>query len=468
MTTFDRSGFRGFLILWLGQFVSLIGTGMTRFAVTIWAFEQTGSAQVLALVGAFSFGPLVIFGPLAGALVDRWHRKTVLIMSNLGAGLVTVALFTLFSTGQIEIWHLYVAGAITGLFESFQFPAFSATTTLMLSKAHYARAHGLMSLAESVSTIIAPILAGLILVMFDLWTVMMIDIVTFSFAVVAIAFVAFPALRSSQAGLDARSNLVRETWYGFAYILKRPSLLGLQMMFFAINLSAGAALVMIAPMVLASTGNNEIALSTVQAAMGVGGVVGGLIMTAWGGPRERVHGIFIGMSLSGLLGLTVIGLGANVLVWAVGAFLFMLFVPVMNASNQAIWQVKVEPDLQGKVFAVRRFIAQGTLPIAMLTAGFLADNVLEPAMQPDGSLAPVLGNLLGTTPGSGIALLFVTLGLIATFIGLIGYAVPAIRHAETILPDFVELEDRLPTNDIMPEAGTAIVGEPTPYSEPRS
>lgn len=331
--TYRAAGMRGVLIIWLGQIVSLIGTGMTRFAVTIWAFDQTGSAQVLALVSAFTFGPLVLFGPLAGALVDRWDRKAVLLISNLGAGLATVILFMLLSTDQIELWHLYAAGALAGCFESFQFPAFSATTTLMLTKTQYARAHGLMSLAESASLIIAPVLAGLVLAQLDLRAVMLIDILTFSFAVVAIACVTFPPPRVSSVGLAARGGLLDGTWYGFRYIWRRPSLLGLQLMFFAINLSGGAAMVMLAPLVLTATNNDERALSTVQAAMGLGGVLGGLMMSVWGGRHERVHGIFLGMALSGLLGLMVIGLGSNVLVWSVGAFCFMFFIPVMNASN---------------------------------------------------------------------------------------------------------------------------------------
>jgi DHA3 family macrolide efflux protein-like MFS transporter len=112
-----------FTIVWLGQMVSMLGTGMTRFAITIWAWQTTGEATTLALVGLFSYGPAVLFSPVAGALVDRWPRKIAMMVSDLAAGLSTIAIFLLFTTDRLEIWHLYLAGALAGTFEAFQFPA---------------------------------------------------------------------------------------------------------------------------------------------------------------------------------------------------------------------------------------------------------------------------------------------------------------------------------------------------------
>ncbi len=150
------SGMTGFTVVWVGQMISMLGTGMTRFALTIWAWQLTGSATALALVGFFSFGPIVLFSPIAGALVDRWNRKLVMMLSDLAAGMSTVAIFVLYATGHLEIWHLYVAGAFAGTFESFQWPAYSAAITTMVDKKHYARASGMLSLAESISGIAAP------------------------------------------------------------------------------------------------------------------------------------------------------------------------------------------------------------------------------------------------------------------------------------------------------------------------
>ena len=119
---------------------------MSRFALTIWAWEITGQATALALVAVFSFGPAVIMSPVAGALVDRLPRKLMIVLSDLAAGMATVVILLLYTTGNLQIWHLYVAGAFTGTFESFQFPAFSAAISTMLPKSQYGRANGMLSL----------------------------------------------------------------------------------------------------------------------------------------------------------------------------------------------------------------------------------------------------------------------------------------------------------------------------------
>ena len=158
------TGMRGFLIFWLGQLVSLLGTNMSRFALTIWAWELTGQATALALVAVFSFAPTVIVSPIAGAMVDRLPRKLMMMLSDAAAGVTSLVILLLYSTGNLQIWHLYVAGAFTGAFESFQFPAFSAAISTMVPKEQYGRANGLLSLAESVANIGAPVLAGLLLI----------------------------------------------------------------------------------------------------------------------------------------------------------------------------------------------------------------------------------------------------------------------------------------------------------------
>ena len=429
------SGMTGFTVVWIGQVVSLLGTGMTRFALTIWAWQLTGSATALALMGFFSFGPIVLFSPVAGALVDRWNRKLVMMLSDLAAGLATVAIFLLYTTGHLEIWHLYVAGAFAGTFESFQFPAYSAAVTTMVHKKHYARASGMLSLAESISGIAAPALAGLLLVMIGIGGILVIDMVTFVLAILALVAVNIPQPPRTAAGAEGQGSLWQESLYGFRYILDRPSLLGLQLLFFTSNLLATLGFTLLAPMILARTGSNSVVLGTVESAFGVGGVVGGVLLATWGGPQRRVHGVLLSFVGASLLGQTLMGLGQILPVWIAAAFLSSAFIPILNGSNQAIWQQKVAPDVQGRVFATRRLIAQITAPLAMLLAGPLADFVFEPGMMAGGSLAALFGWLVGTGPGAGMALIFVISGLLGSFIGVVGYLIPTIRNAEDILPD---------------------------------
>lgn len=429
------TGMLGFSIIWIGQIVSLLGTNMTGFALTIWAYELTGSATALALVGFFFVTPMLIFSPLAGALVDRYDRKLMMMASDLASGLATIAILILYLSDQLQIWHLYVSGAFQGLFQTFQWPAYSAAITTMLPKEQYGRANGMMSLAESTSGIFSPLLAGALLGLVGLGGILTIDIATFIFAIGALLFVAIPQPKSTEAGEQGRGSIWKEAAYGFRYILARPSLLGLQIVFLVGNFFVGIAFAILAPLILASTGNNELIFGSVSSAGAVGGVIGGVAMGAWGGPKKRVHGVLAGWAISSVLGVVLMGLGRSLPVWAVASFFGAFFIPIINGSNQAIWQAKVAPDVQGRVFSIRRLIAWFVNPAAMLIAGPLADFVLEPAMQPNGALSDTFGWLVGTGPGAGMSLIFIFTGLIAMGVGLGGYLVPVVREAESMLPD---------------------------------
>ena len=437
------SGMKGFTIVWIGQVISLLGTAMSNFALTIWAYEITGKATALALVGFFFLTPMVLMSPIAGAIVDRSNRKLMMMLSDLAAGATTVFVLTLYVSGNLQIWHLYIAALISGTFQTFQWPAFSAAITMMLPKEQYARANGMMDLAGSASGIFAPVLAGALLAYIGLTGILMIDIVSFVFAVGALLLVNIPQPEISQEGREGQGSIWKESAYGFRYIFDRPSLLGLQLVFLVLNLTLTLAIAVFAPMILARTNSNEMIFGSVQSAGAIGGVVGGVAMGAWGGPKRRVHGVLTGMFLSGLLGIMLMGLGQGLVIWLVASFFMQFFIPIINGSNQAIWQAKVAPDVQGRVFATRRLIAWLVTPLSRLAAGPLADYVFEPAMMPSGSLAAVFGWLVGTGPGAGMGLMFVVVGVIGALVGLGGYAFRIIRNAEDILPD----------HDLTPAAG---------------
>ena len=428
------TGMRAFTIVWAGQLTSLLGTGMTQFAIALWAWELTGQATALALVGFFTFGPTVIFSPIAGALVDRYDRKRMMMLSDLGAGLATVVLFLLLLADQLQIWHLYIAGAFTGVFQSFQFPAYSAAVSTMVPKSQYGRADAMLGLAEAGAGVFAPLVAGGLFVFIGLRGIMLIDIVTFLFALATIWFVHIPNPPRTSEGEQARGSIWQESIYGFRHILKRPSLLGLQMVFFVGNLVSTLCFTLLAPMILARTASSELMLGGVQSALGAGAVIGGVILTAWGGPKRRVNGLLAGWVLSGI-GTILLGMSQTLPLWVISGLLASAAIPLINTSNQAIWQAKVAPDVQGRVFATRRLIAQITAPVGMLLAGPLADYVFEPALLPGGALAGTFGGLVGTGPGAGMGLIFVLCGILVVGVGLAGYAVRVVRQAEDLLPD---------------------------------
>jgi MFS family permease len=429
------SGMVAFTIVWVGQAVSLLGTSMTAFALTIWAYELTGTATALALAGFFHVTPLLIFSPIAGAIADRSNRKLMMMISDLGSGIATIGILVLFSTGQLELWHIFAANAVMGVFQTFQWPAYSAAITMIVPKKHYARAHAMNDLAGNTSGIFAPLLAGALLPFIGLGGILTIDIVTFLVAIGALLVVTIPQPEATEEGQESRGSIWKESAYGFRYIFKRPSLLGLQTIFMIGNFFATMAYTLLAPMILARTDSNALIFGSVQTAGAVGGVAGGLIMSAWGGTKKKVHGVLTGWFIAGLFGVTLIGMGRGFPMWALGAFIVAGTVPLINSSNQAIWQAKVAADLQGRVFATRRLIAWFVNPIATLLVGPLADLVFEPAMSEPSLLSASFGWLVGYGAGAGMALIMVFSGLAMAGVGVGGYGVRVVRDAESILPD---------------------------------
>ena len=429
------TGMPAFVIVWLGQVFSLLGTAMSSFGLTIWAYEVTGKATALALVGFFFITPMLIISPLAGALVDRSNLKLMMMLSDLASGLTTVAVLFLYSSGNLQVWHLYVTNAISGTFQAFQWPAFSVAITTMLPKEQYGRANGMFSLAEAGSGVFAPILAAALLGLIGLGGILTLDVAMLVFALSALLIAHVPQPEVTTIGLESRGSLWKESIFGFTYIIRRPSLLGLQIVFLLGNFFSNISYTLLAPMILARTVNNEVVLGSVNSIGAIGGVIGGLLMSAWGGTKRKVHGVLMGWALGGLFGETLLGLGRGPVVWSIALFMGSFFGPIINSSNQAIWQAKVAPDVQGKVFSIRRLIAWLSFPFATLVAGYLADHVMEPAMSQGGGLVPLFEPLVTPGPGAGMAVIITVTGICITIIGVGGYAVRVVRDSELIMPD---------------------------------
>ncbi|HSJ89336.1 MAG TPA: MFS transporter, partial [Anaerolineales bacterium] len=387
------------------------------------------------LMQVFFITPFLIISPFAGVMVDRHNRKMMMMVSDLLAGLATIAVLLLQLAGVLQVWHLYVAAIFQGLGNSFQWPAYSAAISTMIPKEQYGRANGMMSLMEMGPGVFAPMVAGALLPIMGLTGILSIDVVTFILAIFVLAFIHVPQPRRTTEGVQAEGNILQEAVFGFRYIFSRPSLLGLQMVFFFGNLCAGIAFTVLAPMVLLRTGNDSVRLGIVQSAGAIGGVVGGVAMSAWGGFKRRVHGVLAGWIVSSIF-FALVGLTTWIPLWIGALSLSALFGPLINGSNQAIWQAKVPPDMQGRVFSARRLIAWLTNPISPIIAGTLADYVLEPAMRTSSGWSSLFGWLIPPGPGAGMSLLIFLGGLGGILAGLIGYFIQPIREAEDILPDY--------------------------------
>jgi MFS transporter, DHA3 family, macrolide efflux protein len=433
------SGMFGFTLVWIGQIVSVLASAMSQFGLTIWMFQKTESATALGLMQVFFITPFLLISPIAGVMVDRHNRKMMMMVSDLVAGIATILILIFQWQGILEFWHLYFTSTIYGLGMAFQWPAYSAAITTMVPKEQYGRANGMMSLVEAGPGVIAPLLAGALLPIIGLTGILLFDVVTFLFAVGVLMFVHVPQPPRTEEGAQGQGSIWMEAAYGFKYIFARRSLLGLQLIFFAGNLFAGIAFTLLAPMVLSRTSNDSLMLGSVQTAGAVGGVIGGILMSTWGGFKRRVHGVLSGWMISGV-GIAIVGLVGGLPIWIMGIIIGAFVGPLVNASNQAIWQAKVAPDVQGRVFSARRLIAWFTNPISPIIAGTLADFVVEPQMRTTSALSETFGWLVGTGAGAGMGLIIFFCGLLVVLVGAAGYFIPAIHNAETILPDHDELK----------------------------
>ena len=403
-------GMRGFTIIWLGQVVSLLGSAMTWFAFTIWAWEKTGKASALATISFFAFLPAVLLTPIAGAFVDRWNRKLVMLLSDFATALGTLTVFLIYTFGDLQLWHIYLVSILAGFFTAFQYPAYTAAVTTMLSKEDYARASGMLGSARALSGILAPIFAAALLIPLGLRGIMLIDLATFVFAFGTLLVIHIPQPKQTETGLQSRGTLWQEIVFGFRYIKERPSLRALTILFMIAGIFLAIGATLMAPLVLSLTPNNESALATVQSTGAVGGIAGSVILSVWGGTQRRIHNILVGGAGACLLGILWLGLTQAVILWAIGSFFFAFFEPFVEGGNIAIWQTKVEADIQGRVFSARYLLVQIPYLFGILAAGYLAEA---------NSISQVLSFA----------------GIAGASVFLMGYVFRKVREAEILLPD---------------------------------
>jgi MFS family permease len=401
-----KNGMRHFTIIWLGQVASMLGSAMTWFAFTIWAWEKTGQPTALAYISFFTFLPTVLFTPVAGALVDRWNRKWVMAFSDLATALGTLAALILYLNNALEIWHVYVIGTVAGFFTAFQYPAYNAAVTTMLPKDQYARAEGMLGLISAISTVFGPMLGAALLNFYDLPFIMMIDLITFLAAFGTLLWAHIPQPQISEIGAQSQGSLWQETLFGFGYIRKRASLSALVKIFVFANFFLAIGATLMAPMILSKTANSEVSLATVQTLGALGGIFGGVLLAFWGGPKRRINGILLGGVGAGLLGVTWLGLGKQLIFWAIGSFFFSFFEPFVEGINISIWQSKVESDVQGRVLSARQLLVQIPYLLGVLASGLLAEKVITPLLSHEN----LLSNWFGSGTGAAMSILMVLAG----------------------------------------------------------
>jgi MFS family permease len=444
-------GFTAFTIIWLGQLVSQLGSALTTFSLGVWIYLQTGSVSRFAIVFLAGTLPATLLSPLAGAMVDRWNRRSVMVACEAALALNTFVLVGLFSMNRLEFWHAYVAVALASIANAFHWPAYSTLVPLLVPRKSFGRANGMIQAAEAVAQLVAPLLGGILVVTMNIGGVLLINCATFVVALITLSIVRVPAVPRRHDEDGANASLIREAVDGWSYIASRRGLLALMIFFAFSNFLAGVVEVLAQPLILSFATPAE--LGRALSIGGSGMLIGSVVISIWGGPKRRVYGI-LGFHLLASLAFVAMGWRASLLLATIAAFVVFLCMPIINGCNRAVMNVKVEPFIQGRVFATSRMITSLTQPLGYVIAGPLADKVFEPLLAAGGPLAGSVGLILGVGAGRGIGLLFVVAGSLALGVTAVGYLYRPFRQLDTDLPDILEdsfvIDEGL--KDISPEA----------------
>jgi DHA3 family macrolide efflux protein-like MFS transporter len=407
-----------FTIIWFGQLVSTIGSYITAFAFTLWIWDMTGSATALAMVGFFSQLPSIPVTLVAGVIVDRWNRKHLMILGDSIAILSTVGIGVLHLTDHLHLWHLYLAASLNGGFGQIQHLAYQASISSLVPSSHLTRANSMNASVHYGSVIVGPAFAGVLYPLVGLAGILLIDGLTFGVAIATLFYTSIP--QPPPQPTPPNETRFGELTVGFHTVWRRPdlrSLLLISTLFWFFH-DFGNALY--DPMILARSGGSSQVLASTATAAGVGGVLGAIVLSVWGGPKRAINGMFWGFVGAGI-SKTLFGLGRSPQVWIPAQFCSSLNFPLLGSCETALWMQNISPVMQGRVFAANALVGQGVSAIATFIAGPLADRVFEPLLQSGHPLAKLFAPITGTEAGAGMAVLYVmsSIGLIS--VGLSGY-----------------------------------------------
>ena len=398
-----------FFTIWTGQAFSLVGSMLVQFALIWWLTESTGSATVLATATLAGLLPAVFVGPFAGALVDRRNRRVVMIVADAIIALATIGLATLFALGAVRVWHVYAIMFIRAVAGGFHWPAMEASTSLMVPEEHLSRVAGMNQALHGAMNIVSPPLGALLLGVLSLQAVLMIDVGTAVLAVVPLFFTHIPQPQrrpASAAAEAAKPSLWRDVRQGLRYVWGWPGLFAILVMSTVGNFLFNPAISLLPLLVTNYFGGKALHLGWLEAAVGIGVLLGGLVLSAWGGFRRRILTSLMGFVGIGL-GILGIGLAPASAFWlALGAmFLVGLSIAMTDGPIMAVIQAKVAPEMQGRVFTLIRSASKAMSPLSLVIAGPVSDLL-------------------------GVRIWYVVGGVVCVLLGVSAFFVPVIVHLE--------------------------------------
>ena len=406
---------RAFLILWLTQTFSGLGSAMTGYALVLWSYEQEGSALVTALLMVSSYAPYVLCSIFAGALSDRWDKRRIMLVCDAIAALTTVCTLVMLRSGALQVWHLYVLNAVNGLMNTVQQPASEVATTALLPRKHYQRVGSLRYLSSSLTGILNPILATAVMALLGMDAVILFDLVTFAVAfVVLLAFIRIPQTKKE----TEREPLLASVRSGIAFLREKRGILSLVFFLAAINLVASMFQATLPAMLIPRPGAGETALGVINSITGLTTLVGSLLATLLPAPQSRVRAVCWTLLFSMSTENFFLAFGRSLPVWCAGAFLGWVLIPLMNTNLDAIMRLNIPQEMQGRVFAARNSLQFFTIPLGYFLGGAMVDLVFEPLManQAAGSL---LVRCFGSGKGSGAACFFAVQAVLGVLVCLV-------------------------------------------------
>ena len=432
---------RRFLLVAAGQLVSITGSALTEFALPIWILLNTGSLTRYALYAVVAMVPGILVGPLAGALVDRMNRRTVLLAGDIAACTTQAGLLALLVTGNLHSWEVYVLLGVLSLALTFQRLAYASAVPQLVPKQYLGHANGIVQLAFGTAQFVVPLVAVALMAAIGLRGILIIDVVSYVLAIGILLAVKFPRTLP----WTRRESLVSEIRHGFAHSWRNRGFRAMLLWFAGLNIFLSPLFLLITPLVLAF--DDLQGAARVAVAGGAGAILGGIVMGFWGGPRRhRLRGM---LGIAALLALAgaVTGLHASLWVIAAGAFGMSFALSLVNGVYSTIVQVKVPQRFHGRVFALNTLVAWSTLPLGHGVIAPLGSSLLGPLMERGGALAPVFGPLIGTGPGRGIALMYVLFGCAMLGMVALGLRLPVLARFDRDVPeaepdDLVGLRER--------------------------
>ena len=410
----SNKSFSRFEIIWAGQFISSIGSGLTAFSLGVYAFQETGSATVYSMIILFAFLPSYLLKPIGGTLSDRLDRRLMMILGDIGSALSLMFILLLFINGIRQMWVIYLGVAASSVFVALQNPAYKASVTDFINEEFYSRASGLMQLSESARFLVAPIIAGFLLRYFTIEIILVIDIATFLIAVFAV----FAIKRKSKTEEQKRDNVnfFSDFISGFSYTFSHKELVWLLTIISLITFAVGFLQALIGPMILAFSDAKTLGFVLTISASGM--VVSSLLIGVFSKTKRQVSILCISLAFAGIF-YALFGLSVNIVCIIVAGFLFFCTLPFINTSLEVLIRKNVDNSIQGRVWSIVSLISQLGMIIAFSLAGILADNVFNPMLLNDGILASTIGRVIGTGPGRGIGFMFLLSGILVIIIAFI-------------------------------------------------